>query len=135
MAATETSLSPDDLLVWRRFISVHGARIRHAEFQVRVGKGARPWPAGAGPEPPDWSALTSKRIDVVAETDLGLTLIEVKPRASASALGQLLLYRDLYVEEKRPTTLVALWVVCYFGDADLTATALRYGVAIHAVGS
>lgn len=127
-------LSADDQIVWDRFLLLHGSRIQSAQFQVKVGKGARPWPAGAGPEPPDWAALTSKRIDVVAMTDVGLTLIEVKPRASFTALGQLLVYRDLYVAEKKPTSLVGLWVVAEFGDADLLPTFLRFGVAVHTVG-
>lgn len=51
---------------------------------------------------PEWvqrmaTALTQRRVDAVAVAPNGIFIIEVKIRADAGGIGQLLLYRQLYV--------------------------------------
>jgi len=65
------------------------------------------------------SYLTKLRIDVVAETSEHIWIIEVKPRASKSALGQLECYRFWYVKQHRPAKAVRLAIVCYDVDRNV----------------
>lgn len=78
--------------------------------------------------------LTEKRIDAVGFNGDGITVIEVKPRGGASALGQVLVYRDLYREKEKPALPLAALVVCNYIDADVRLSALRFGVSFLAVG-
>lgn len=127
-------MSPLDLNVWRRFLLLHPDKFTSLRYDVKVGTGARPWPASEGPKPEDWEALTQKRIDAVGIWNGSTAIIEVKPRASFTALGQLLAYRTLLAEKERPTAPVTLWVVCEERDADLETTFLSYGVSVVSVG-
>ena len=65
------------------------------------------------------SGITRKRIDVVARVGSGLWVVEIKPFASMLALGQVLGYTRLFVEEYRPEEEVRSVVVCDRIDEDL----------------
>jgi len=127
-------MSPLDLNVWRRFLLLHPTKFEGLRYDVRVGTGSAEWPEGAGEIPYDWLILNQKRIDAVGTWQGGTAIIEVKPRASFSALGQVLAYRDLLRDKEKPKEPVTLWVICGERDADLDATFLRYGVSVLSVG-
>lgn len=127
-------LTPLDLEVWRRFLLLHPDKFQRFDYQVRVGKG-QPLPAAASEsDRKAWRELTEKKIDAVGWNADGPTVIEVKPRGGASAIGQALLYRDLYTQEKRPSQPVAAMVVCDYVDEDVRLTALRYNISLVSVG-
>ena len=127
-------MSPLDLTVWRRFLLLHPSHFERIRYDVRVGSGSATWPEDAGQPPIEWLRLNQKRIDAVGVWKGGTAIIEVKPRASFSALGQLLAYRDLLGNKERPREPMTLWVVCADRDVDLDPTFLRYGVSVVAVG-
>lgn len=130
----EPSLTPLDLAVWRRFLILRPSMFDAFNFQVAVGSG-QPLPASASDaDRKAWDKLTSKRIDAVGINKDGITVIEVKPRGGASALGQALVYRDLYIQKMKPAQPVAALVVCNYIDEDVRLSALRYNVSFFAVG-
>jgi len=134
MVLSEPSLTPLDLEVWRRFLVLRPSMFASFAFQVEVGSG-QPLPAAASDSDRKvWDKLTSKRIDAVGINKDGITVIEVKPRGGASALGQALVYRDLYIQKRKPAQPVAALVVCNYIDEDVRLTALRYNVSFLAVG-
>ena len=56
-----------------------------------------------------WWRLTMKRIDVVAETKKEWHIIEIRPRATSTAVGRLLQYRDMWTADppdQRPVRLI-----------------------------
>jgi hypothetical protein len=134
MVLTEPHLTPLDLDVWRRFRLLRPSMFDSFVFQVEVGSG-QPLPASASDaDRKAWEKLTSKRIDAVGINKDGITVIEVKPRGGASALGQALVYRDLYIQKIKPAQPVAALVVCNYIDEDVRLSALRYNVSFLAVG-
>ena len=127
-------MSPLDLTVWRRFLLLHPDQFESLTYDVRVGDGqAEPEDEEQG-HAHEWLQLAQKRIDAVGIWQNTIAIIEVKPKASFTALGQLLVYRDLYTATKKPTASVTLWAVCGSADREVRLTYLRLGVSILEVG-
>jgi hypothetical protein len=127
-------MSPDDQRVWRRFLLLHPSKFEAFRYDVRVGSGQFAWDGPEANPPAEWLAIAAKRIDVVAQRHGTTCIIEVKPRASMSAIGQVLSYRDLYAAKEKPSTPLECWVVCEYRDEDLIPTYLRHGIGVVAVG-
>lgn len=66
-----------------------------------------------------WEYLTAKKIDIVIHLPEKIMIVEVKKKLSASAAGQLLLYRDLYLQEYKPNKPVELWHIAVYGDSSV----------------
>jgi len=79
------------------------------------------------------SYLTKLRIDVVAETEDEVWIIEVKPRAGRSALGQLESYHFWYVRQYHPIKPVRLACVCYEVDRNVEPLFTTRGIKIFRV--
>lgn len=93
---TYPHLLPSDNALWREFVLTHPGLYDSVAYDVRVGEGE--------PVPPDyppelvrmWYMLTTRRIDVVGRIGSSLDIIEVKPFAGLSCIGQLLSYQFLF---------------------------------------
>lgn len=80
----------------RAWLNKHGTEYDEITFSVRLGEGTDPGEEYA-PEIRELSkTLTQKRADCVARLGTLVDLIEFKVRVAAGALGQLLIYRDLW---------------------------------------
>jgi hypothetical protein len=128
MDMIDRSLSPDDAIVWRRFLE----RVRHPfkqfEYQVRLGSTCDCEGSIGSKAELEWERLTQKRCDVVGYADGFIACIEVKPRMAMSAMGQALTYAWLFEEEKRPTLPVEAWVVAGELDAVLAPVYSEFDV-------
>lgn len=89
-------MKPNDIAIWERFLTDYPNAYDKVLYDVALGA-AR---SAAGPLEPnirkDWTLLTQKKIDVVGFRGNEIHIIEVKPNAGASALGQVLQYVALY---------------------------------------
>jgi len=100
---------PRDRAIWTRFLSLHEDEFDEFRYDVLAGPKLRleredvPW-LGDFTE-----RIMSLRIDVLGYKDGECWLIEVKPNAGLSALGQLMAYR-YYLDPS------------YYEDRDLIAT-------------
>ena len=94
-------LMVNDVVIWERYLDKYAQGWDSFEYDVRVGEGQQP-----NPEHPKniqlmAVALTEKRIDVIGWIRGKVVIIEVKPSAMLSAVGQLISYQILY-EERYP---------------------------------
>jgi len=96
--------------IWSRFIDENPGRFESADYDFRVGEGMelkQEWPENVKR---DATALTQKRIDVLAWKGDQPTIVEVKRRVGLSALGQVLGYKILFMRDlphiKEPELLV-----------------------------
>jgi hypothetical protein len=58
-----------------------------------------------------WTSVTQKRIDVLIETNSLWKIVEIRPRATSTAAGRLLQYKDMWnadPPDNRPVRLVLL---------------------------
>jgi len=77
-----------------------------------------------------WMYNISKRIDVIAELENEVHIIEVTSRAGVRALGQIITYHDLYEYTKpllKPATPV---IVCDYADPDILWMAQNLGITV-----
>lgn len=85
-----------DAIIWKRFISAYPNAFERVAYDVAVGAGAEfdttVNPATGG----NVGRLYQRRIDVVAQKDGNTYLIELKPRASTAAIGQVVGYKKLF---------------------------------------
>lgn len=95
-------MKPNDVLIWHAFIDKYPASFDFVQYDV---------PCGSGPQFDTLineetgghvEKLYKRKIDVVAFKGDEITIIEVKPRAGASAVGQVKMYRKLYIQDYSP---------------------------------
>lgn len=89
-------MGPEDKAIWLRFLLLGGTRFAPFTYDLRVGDGLRLPPTATGREKTIAHALTTKRIDVIWMQDGQTVICEVKKRAGSTAIGQLILYADLF---------------------------------------
>lgn len=126
-------MGPADSRVWQAHLTLQSVPSGRLDYDVRLG--------GVGAELVDrehehfpmWLTLLKKRIDVVVHYENAVKLIEVKPIAGFSALGQALGYCDLWEREKGSKPKPVPCVCCAIVDPDLTPTFERYGVLVYAL--
>lgn len=90
-----------DVEIWERYLGRFADQWDNFEYDVRVGEGIKTEPGEEEKYKLMATALSEKRIDVVGHRGAVTTIIEVKPSAMLSAIGQLLSYQILY-EERYP---------------------------------
>lgn len=92
-------MGPEDAAIWVRFIKAFPDAYDECQYDVKVGKIPdmvleSPDPAIRGQAP-----LYQRKIDVVGWRDGKPEVIELKPAASASAIGQVSGYSYLYARD------------------------------------
>jgi len=120
----------EDTEVWSKYLADPVHPIKEVWYDVHVGQGML-LPVGA----PDIDkriarGISRKRIDVVARVGGGLWVVEIKPFASMLALGQILSYTRLFIEEYRPDEEVRPVIVCDAIDGDLLDEFEALGVVV-----
>lgn len=100
----------EDVAIWSRFIDFFPGRFTSVDYDFKVGEGMELQPDWPEYMKRDATALTQKRIDVLAWVDEQPTIIEVKKRVGLSTLGQIIGYSTLFIDEfpniKKPSLLV-----------------------------
>jgi hypothetical protein len=125
---------PEDRVVWARFLTAGRVRPERIWYDVHVGV-AVPVPSDLPEEIRRVSlAVTRKRIDLVCLVGGRYWVVEVKPYASFTALGQILGYARLLSAEYEVPGPVDPVVVCSAVDADLVDDFQRFGVSLEVVG-
>lgn len=141
--------------IWHRFLSTTKINFINIQYDVRVGTGYIPkWLESEYRNKLELyekglitlkeleevksiirsvQSLTQLRIDVVAETEKEIWIIEVKPRAGRSALGQLEAYHFWFIKQYKPTKPVRLAVVCYEVDKNMEPIYASKGIRIFKV--
>lgn len=89
---------PREIIVWRQWLKLHEHEYDHFDYNTRIGQGHDPGPTW--PENYRRMAImnSQKRVDVVGWKGQEPTIIEVKDRAGASAIGQLVTYKPIWVQ-------------------------------------
>lgn len=95
---------PADVALWERWLDRHGDFFSAVEYDVHVGGAIERLPVWSDQLVEMASTLAAKRIDVVGHRPGEVWIIEVKPEAGTSAIGQLVSYRILYIEKFKPAT-------------------------------
>lgn len=126
-------MKPADVEIWERFLREWPDKYNTVQYDV---------PCGSGPEFDTLitdetgahdEALYKRKIDVVGFTRDTIDIIEVKPRAGSSAIGQVLMYRDLYIKDYKPPRVPNCVIITDEITSDVADFAASQGVQMYMV--
>lgn len=121
--------SSEDLPLWMAFKNELEQKYDLIEYSVRLhGQKLPPSedPVYAGM----WEKITARRIDAVAHTTDRIDIIEFRPFAGPSAIGQLLMYKTLYEMEVKPTKPIKLILITDLITDHILLTAKAAGIEV-----
>ncbi len=87
---------PLDIAIWKRFLKKFDANYNSFKYDIKVGEGRPPLKHWDKATKRMQEILTKKRIDAVGFGPSFVDVIEVKPSAGPSALGQIITYTALF---------------------------------------
>ena len=128
--ASYPHLFPKDVPIWERFLDKFSADYVGFDYDIKVGSGIEP------PENPTQADLNliagvyKKRIDAVGYKASETHIIEVKPSATFSAVGQILGYAALYRAEFPQQPAVKAILLTDFETPDVRNFAQKNGVTL-----
>lgn len=126
-------MGPQDVAIWERFIAAYPDAYQTCQYDVPVGTPPQfdttVNPATDG----NVARLYMRKIDVVGFKQGGIDIIEVKPRAGMSAVGQVVGYRELYTRDYKPAVLPKAVIITDRSDPDLEQVAAAQGVRVFVV--
>ncbi|MBA7682848.1 hypothetical protein ES703_91203 [subsurface metagenome] len=129
-AARYPHLLQEDIIIWQRFIK-NGLYLPDVVwYDVRCGNSVI-----LDMDLPDWMTkmslrLTRKRIDVVGRVGRDYWVIEIKPRASYDAFGQVVFYADQFQKDYSPPGEVFPIIITDLVDMDIVSLCGDVGVCV-----
>ena len=121
-------LRPEDVLIWERFIDKYPEQYLEVDYDVKVGTGRNYSSYPRDLITKDLEYLSKKRIDVVGYTSDEIHIIEVKPSAGPSALGQVISYRDLFEIEVATELLIVPMIITNEEMPDTRDLCLKHSI-------
>lgn len=100
-----------DKALWERFLEKYPDAYKQVQYDFHIGDAPPFNTLMDDGEDLNQDMLYRLRIDVVGGSPLGIDIIEVKPNAGPSAIGQLEAYRDLYIRDEEPTAKVGAVII------------------------
>lgn len=123
-------LLAEDTAVWTRYLKSPIVPIKEVWYDIHVGK---PTKTAGGPgtlEARIAAGISRKRIDAVCRVAGGYWVVEIKPFGSMLAVGQVVSYARLFVQEYRLDGEVWAVIVCDQADEDVILLCEDLGVII-----
>lgn len=123
-------MKPNDVALWERFIYLYPDDYDFCQYDVLVGSDPD-FDTTVSPDTGgDAWKLYQKKIDVVAFKGDRIDIIELKPRAGASAVGQVLMYKKLYIKDYTPPSRPRCIIITDDVKTDTLEFARENGVRI-----
>lgn len=104
-------MSVADTEIWNRFIAKYPDEYDRVQYDFHVGDPPPFNPLTDDGEDKNQDLLYKMRIDVIGHRGSDVEIIEVKPNAGASAIGQIKSYKTLYERDEEPTGRVSMVIV------------------------
>ena len=117
-----------DVPVWYSWLETYGSIIDELYYDCLLGG---PWLSDQDKKDPlkrMWNYNLSKRADAIAIVGPEVWIIEVATSPGLRAVGQLLTYQNLWMEDPKIILPEKLVLVCSAIDTDLLSSAARYGI-------
>lgn len=119
---------PLDIAVWERFLDKYSKLYMGFYYDVVVGKEVKNTEHLDINYQKDAWILSQLRIDAVGERPESTDIIEVKPKGTMAGIGQLLTYREHYIEEYRPGKPVRMVFVVGAMDPNIISLTEKQGI-------
>ena len=106
-----THMSPVDKVIWERFIDTYPNKYDSVQYDFRVGDPPPFNPLMPDGEDLNQDALYRLRIDVVGRDGNNRNIIEIKPNAGPSTIGQVKSYKALYTRDEEPKGITSMLII------------------------
>lgn len=126
-------LAPNDVAIWEKFIDTFPDRYITVDYDFALGSSAMASKIVESPLGNEMVRIYQRRIDVLAQSNGETHIIEVKPKAGLSALGQVKGYCELYLQYVDPTAKVVPIIVTDSVESDMRMLASKMGVMLYVV--
>ncbi len=123
-------LKPADADIWNRFMQLFPDAYDQVQYDLNCGEGAGNFSHEDPAALKSWGMLKARKIDVCGHVDGHVDIIELKPHAGPSALGQVLGYLHLYVGYVDPHADARAVLVTDGMMPDMPYLAAKMGVRI-----
>ena len=104
-------MGKEDTAIWERFIEQNPQAFPMVAYDVAVGTGSELDTVVNQKTGGDVNRLYQRKIDALGETPTEFILIEVKPNASTSAIGQVQGYVELFKRDYQPAKAVRAMIL------------------------
>jgi len=121
---------PSDVPLWHKFLDRYASNFQRFYYNVRVGGPDVSTIDGDEAIKRMWYLSTAKRIDVLAEKENELWIIEVASSPYLRAVGQMLTYHFLWDLDPKINKPVKDVLLCYYLDSDLEKVLNHYAVEV-----
>ena len=128
-------MAPREVIIFKAWLALHQHEYDRFEYNVRVGNGIDPGPQYPAIYRQQYIQNTQKRIDVVAWQSTAPTIIEVKDRATASCMSQILTYSALWPITFPQTPAPKLLLVTNRVSADMPLVLDKSGISLDIVAA
>jgi hypothetical protein len=126
-------MKPEDVAIWERFIEAYPDAYERCQYDVMVGSDPEfidELDAQVGGD--SWK-LYQKKIDVLGMRDGAADIIELKPRAGAAAVGQVKMYKKMFMKDYKPTVEPKMVIITNEASLDFREFARDEGVLVTVV--
>lgn len=123
-------MMPYDVAIWERFIEQFPNAYDNVQYDVKVGSAPEHDTIVNPDTGGDAINLYKRKIDVIGSKGGNLDIIELKPKASTSALGQVTGYGILYEKDYTPPTKPNLVIITDILGPDMEHLANTMGVKV-----
>lgn len=117
-----------DIPVWYRFLTTWSFLFQSLYYDCFVGGPSYTPEQLKDPYLRMWRANSSKRIDALAVTADQVWIIEVASNPGLRSIGQLQVYRALWLEDPKIDKIEIPVLVCESVDQDLISASAKYGI-------
>lgn len=123
-------MKPADVAIWERFMREYPEAYDQCQYDLNCGEGSQQFTHEDPSAAKSWGHLKARKIDVVGYGDEYVDIIEVKPHAGPSALGQVLGYVHLYLGYVDPHADARPVIITDSMENDMPYLAARLGVRV-----
>lgn len=127
-------MKPADVHIWEKFIDQKPGFFDSCDYDVLVGEGNVYGDVENDPYARGFQQLTQKKIDAVCYKGEQAWIIEIKPRAASSALGQVRAYAKLFREKYPEVTDIVMAVITDQPQSDFTSIYADEGITLLETG-
>lgn len=123
-------MKPYDIAIWEKFMEEFPDMYDYCQYDVPVGQVPPHALDAVSAEGGTAEMLYKRKIDVVAYKGDQIDIIELKPNAGMSAIGQVNGYRMLYIRDYSPSVTPKAIIITDSVDPDTAHVAHEQGVQI-----
>lgn len=127
-------MKPNDTDIWDGFVFNFPDDYDKVQYDLAVGPGAPVDPVVNPETGGDIYSLYQRKIDVVGYKGNRIDIIEVKPEAGPSTVGQVKYYKKLFIEDFKPTGPVRCVIVTDEAKPGMVEFCITEGVQLVMIG-